>query len=261
MRILLRRVAGHGDVLSLTSVIPGLKKKYPGAEIYFMTTRGYDQLVRHDPLLSGTIWYGYPTFLVFDDHRRIDHAKIWEAAKAKGEQMWMGEAQCKVLGVEFSPPKMYLLPEELEAAEGSDVAIANRWPFGGRSYDQMGKLIKLLVAEGYRVLQIDTGPDKITCPHPALTIREAAAEVAKTRCLVTIDSVFLHVGAALRKSMVVIFNDKRSSPKSQFVPDSWIADWKWKPERMVPMVKHILGDGPAPNEQNTFDPAYRRGYE
>jgi len=54
---------------------------------------------------------------------------------------------------------------------------------------------------------------------------------------------------------------QRSGPKWQFVPDCWIADWVCEPERIVSMVKHLLGDAPAPDEENTFDPAYRRGYE
>ena len=263
MRILLKRNGGHGDVLSLTAALPGLKDKYPGAEIYFRVGKGFDQLIRHDPRLAGILWRKQPTDLVFDLKIRVAHGSVWGNAKRSSKPLWMFEAQCQVLGVEPSLPSLYLLPGELAAARGSDVAMSNKYPIiGGRSYRHMSALAQQLVATGYHVRQIDTGPRMCRgIDNSPLTIREAAAEVAKTRCLVTTDTVFLHVGVALGKPMVAIFNQvQRSGPASQYVPNSWIAGWLWEPRRIVPMVKHLLGDGPAPDEENTFDSEYRRGY-
>ena len=261
MRILLSRTKGHGDILSLTSAIPGLQKKHPGVKVYFKTIRGYDQLIRHDPRIAGIRWFFFdrPSSPSFDTTINVAHGAIWPAAD-KEEHLWMGGAQCRKVGVEFSPAKMYLLPEELETATGCDVAIANKYPLGARSYEHMTELASQLAAEKYHVMQIDDCHPRpynrgIDCPE--LTIREAAAEIAKARCLVTVDSVFLHVGAALGRPMVVIFNPARSSPRSQYVPGSWVADWHQKPREITLMVKHLLGDGPAPDEENTFDPAYK----
>lgn len=255
MRIQLRRPSGHGDVLSLTAAIPGLEKKFPDAKISFMVSPGYEQLILHDPRIERIVLWGN----AFDWDKgdlvvRTSHAARWD------RHTWMCFAQCDTVGVERSLPRLYLLPEEIEAAQGCDVAIANKYPHGGRSYKRMAGLAALLVGKSYHVKQIDAGP--LFCPgvdNALLTIREAAAEVAKARCLITVDSVFLHVGAALERPMVVIFNrEQRSGPESQYVPNSWVAGWRWEPRRILPMVLHLLGDGPAPDEENTFDPVYKR---
>ena len=254
MRIQIRRPAGHGDVLSLTAVIPGLQKKYPGVTISFMVSESFEQLILHDPRIEEIVLWGNAFDWDADDPiMRVAHANCWD------KYTWMCFAQCDVLDVERNFPKLYLLPEEIDVAQGCDVVMANRYPHGGRSYKYMAGLAALLVDKGYQVKQIDTCP--LFCQgvdNAPLTIREAAAEVAKARCLITVDSVFLHVGAALEKPMVVIFNrEQRSGPESQYVPNSWIAGWQWNPKRIVPMVEHLLGDGPAPDEENTFDPAYK----
>ena len=254
MRIQIRRATGHGDVLSLTAAIPGLQKKYPGAKVSFMVSEGYEQLILRDPRMEEIVLWGNS----FDSEEgdlifRVSHTAYWD------RHTWMCFAQCDALDVERNFPKLYLLPEEIDAAQGCDIAMANRYPHGGRSYKHMAGLAALLIGKGYHVKQIDTCP--LFCrgvDNAPLTVREAAIEVAKARCLITVDSVFLHVGAALEKPMVVIFNlKKRSGPGSQYVPNSWVADWQWEPKRIVPMVEHLLGDGPAPDEDNTFDPAYK----
>ena len=256
MNILLRRGSGHGDVLLVTSVIPGLHEKFPGSQIYFKTGKGFDALILHDPRIMGIHWNHHPPpDINFDISTRVNHALTW------GKDIWMPIAMCRFVGVKFNLPQLFLLPEELQVADSCDVAIANRYPvIGGRAYQHMNQLAKYLVGAGYHVKQIDIGPPMCKgIDNAPLTVREAAAVVAKARCLVTIDSVFLHVGVILEKPIVAIFNpESRTSPKNQYVPGCWAAHWKWLPERILPMVKHLLGDGPAPNEENTFDPAYKR---
>jgi len=253
--ILLHRGAGHGDVLLLTSAIPGLQEKFRDVKIYFKTGKGFDALILHDPRIAGICWNHYPPPKInFDISIRVNHALTWS------KDIWMPIAMCRFVGVKFSLPQLFLLPEELQAAEGCDVAIANKYPvIGGRAYQHMSKLAKYLVDFGYHVKQIDLGPPMCKgIDHPPLTIREAAATIAKARCLLTPDCVFLHIGVILERPIVAIFNpEQRTSPKNQYVPGCWVAHWKWQPERILPMVKHLLGDGPAPDEENTFDPAYK----
>ena len=253
--VLLHRGAGHGDVLLLTSAIPGLQEKFPGVKVYFKTGEGFDALILHDPRIAGIHWnYHPPPNVDFDISIRVDHKQTW------GSNIWMPIAMCRFVGVKFSLPKLFLLPEELQAATSCDVAITNKYPvIGGRAYEHMDRLAKHLIDFGYHVRQIDLGPPMCKgIDNPPLTIREAAAAVAKARCLVTPDCVFMHVGVLLDKPIVAVFNPElRTSPKNQYVPNCWDAHWKWQPERILPMVKHLLGDGPAPNEENTFDPAYK----
>jgi len=252
--ILLHRGAGYGDVLLLTSAIPGLQEKFPDAKIYFKTGKGFDALILHDPRIAGICWNYYPPLDIdFDISIRVNHALTW------GKNIWMPIAMCRFVGVKFSLPQLFLLPEELQVASSCDVAITNKYPvIGGRAYRHMDQLAKYLVDFGYHVKQIDLGPPMCKgIDNSPLTLREAAAVVAKARCLVTTDCVFLHVGVIFERPIVAIFYPAWSSSKSQYVPGSWIANWKWAPERILPMVKHLLGDGPAPNEENTFDPAYK----
>jgi len=55
MKILIVQTAFLGDTVLSTPVIGALRSRYPGAEIWFMTTPGGVELVRRDPFLTGVI--------------------------------------------------------------------------------------------------------------------------------------------------------------------------------------------------------------
>ncbi len=55
MRILLAQTSFLGDVILSTPVISGIKKIYPGAELWMMTTPLSAALVTRDPLLAGVL--------------------------------------------------------------------------------------------------------------------------------------------------------------------------------------------------------------
>ncbi|MCJ7773738.1 MAG: hypothetical protein MUP22_11475, partial [Desulfobacterales bacterium] len=57
MKILLVQTSFLGDTILSTPVIAGLKKIYPDAKIWMMTTPLSSQLVIRDPLLEGVITF------------------------------------------------------------------------------------------------------------------------------------------------------------------------------------------------------------
>ena len=55
MKILLVQTSFLGDVILSTPVISGIKRIYPGAELWMMTTPLSASLIIRDPLLAGVL--------------------------------------------------------------------------------------------------------------------------------------------------------------------------------------------------------------
>lgn len=233
MRILLRRNSGHGDILCLTSVIPGLRARYPDAEIHFQTGSGYADLVLGHPEIH-QVWetandVAAETLEHFDIVYEPDHGLHWNDAICK--------VQCRLLGVHFSPPRIYLDEDEIMAAPESDVCVVNH-TCSDRTYPRMKDVVPYLHNWGWRTLQIDNGPN-LGCEQPKLTMRQAAAAIARTRLLLTVDTGAMHVGVALRKPLVVIFG-ALTGTHNQYVPDAWLATTADAPDLLAGFVTRRL---------------------
>lgn len=74
MRILLVQTSFLGDTILSTPLIAALKQLHAGAELWMMTTVLANQLIRHDPLLAGTI--------IFDKRSsRSGFSGLWQTAR------------------------------------------------------------------------------------------------------------------------------------------------------------------------------------
>ena len=233
MRILLRRYAGHGDILCLTSALPGLRQRYPDAEIHFQTEQGYGDLVLGHPEIH-QVWETIDNVPAeklahFDLVFEPDHGLEWNDAICK--------VQCRMLGVTFSPLQLYLHSDEAAAAPVSDVCVAN-YTANERTYPQMKQTVQHLLDWGWNTLQIDSGPN-LGCHQPQLTMREAAAAIARTRVLLTVDTAAMHVGVALQKPMVIVFG-ALTGTHNQYVPDAWLTRTTDAPDWIAGLVTRRL---------------------
>ena len=57
MKILLVQTAFLGDIVLSTAIIGAIREQYPDSELWFLTTVQGEQIVRHDPRLSGVITF------------------------------------------------------------------------------------------------------------------------------------------------------------------------------------------------------------
>jgi ADP-heptose:LPS heptosyltransferase len=231
MKIALCRGAGIGDVLCLTSALPGLKELYPNAHITFGSTPASMDIVRGNPLIDEYMYMHEMNADSYDKYLEPDHGLEWND--------WIPRVQCRMLGVPFNPPQLYLTPEELAAAPVYDVAVCHWATHDQRRYEPMKELIRCLLRQEVSVVQADNGPS-LGIDQPQTDIRQAAAIVAKAKVLLTVDTSLMHVGVALDKKMVVIFGDL-TGPHNQYVPNSILAHAAVQPDRIANMVLCQLG--------------------
>jgi hypothetical protein len=251
VKILLRRYAGHGDILCLTNALPGLRRRYPDAEFHFQTGQGYGDLILGHPEIH-QVWEtanNVPAEQLtnFDLVLEPDHGTQWNDTICR--------VQCRMLGVTFTPPQLFLHPVEVENAPVSDVCVVN-YTADARTYPQMAQTVRHLLEWGWNTLQIDNGPN-LGCAQSKLTMRQAAAAIARTQVLLTVDTAAMHVGVALQKPMVIVFGDL-TGVFNQYVPNAWLARTKEPPDLIAGLVTRRLKGMPCVPQRIYTD---RRGDE
>lgn len=192
MAIALHRGHKHGDVLCLTSAIPGISNKYM-EHIDFYVDEGYDQLILHDPRIRH-IHVGRPDPSMYSHVFSPDHGKEWNDAICK--------VQCKMIGVPFSPPRYYITEEELSKAPHHQIAICAHSSAQTRDSHGLFESINHL-AQKYDCVQVDNG--KNICYQPKTSLREAAAIIAKADLTISVDTSLMHVAAALGVNALFLF--------------------------------------------------------
>lgn len=226
MKILVNRNDCHGDILAATSVLPGLQEKYPGAEIHFQVGGGYSRVLQNNPRIDKII-------LGRDGHYDVvipylDHHSQWNDH--------MPRVHCRIAEVPFNPPELYLTEAELEAQReySGYIVVANQAGWKTREYEHMQAVVDHLKG-WYHMVQIDLGPD-MGIPHPTLSLREAAAVMAQSSLYLGIDTVFLHMAAALHRPMVLVMGQTcvEGNNYSQYAPYATeVRNTDASPERVI----------------------------
>ena len=196
-KMVLYRGAGHGDVLCLTSAIPGLRKKYPNLDLDFVTGVNFSDMVWYDPRLHSVYeienfnQFPYKIQKIF----KPDHGTQWDAP--------IPVVQCRMLDVPFSPPRYYFKDGELDNVDEHDIAVVVHATDQRRCYQSLNDAVEILQEE-YDVIQIDHGPH-IARNHPDLSIREAVATMARAKMVLTVDTGFMHAAVALDLNALIVF--------------------------------------------------------
>lgn len=211
MNILVIRHDMHGDVLVATSILPGLKRKYPGCEIDFLCNPGYEHVLQNNPYIRSVVHADSGNY---DLRLAIDHATHWDR--------WMPVVHCEQAGVEFSAPQIFLSASEAaQAPMDGTVALAGAAGWPSRRYAHMEGLstVLKLLYPGLQFVQVDNGPD-MGIEHPKMTVREMIAFLSRCCLLISVDSLPMHVGAALGMPMILIMGI--TGPEIQYVPNATI---------------------------------------
>lgn len=227
-RVLLLIPGGHGDVLSGTSVIPGLQEMHPHATIFAAVPVACWALLQHDPRV----------ILVPDGQ---DCSAYDVVADSWHGRNWNGQipvVQCREAKVRFSRPQMYFAPGERAKAKRYDIVLGTWTADVRRQYTSFPKLARLL-AKKYNVAQVDNGPD-VGVYHPDLTLREAAATIAMSRMLVTIDTGLMQIGIALQSPFLAILHKEWSGVHNHLIEQRHVINAKLDPVKIADVIeKHM----------------------
>jgi len=211
MRILVNRNDMHGDVMAATSVLKGLQEKYPGAEIDFMVDRRFSLVLQNNPRCR----------IVY---RKQGHYDL-EIPYLDHHYQWsdhMARVHCRIAGVPFNPPELYLTQTEIDSCHlRGRIAFCNQAGWRCRTFQHMNEIVSQLT--NTPITQIDISPRVCGLHQPRLGIRETAAIIYHSRFYFGIDTVFMHIAAALQKPMLLVLGPTCSHGNySQYVPNAMI---------------------------------------
>lgn len=217
MRVVVERWDCLGDVLVGTSVLPGLRAKYPDVHIIYAVHSGFEHLLLHNPYINEIVYE--PPKIPPDVHIVLNHDPYWNGYNKPA--MTMAQAHCLCAGVEFHPPQIFLTDEERKWAEpyANRVVVAHTCGWRTRTYPYMREVVRELKRQGVPLLQIDMG-NSLGCDAVKCTIRQAAAIMEVSQLYLGVDTVFLHIAAAFRIPMVVAMG--ATGIENQYMPNATV---------------------------------------
>lgn len=212
-KILVQRRDCLGDVLVGTSVLPGLRQKYPNATIDFLATQGYHVPLLNNPYLNSIVHDADPT--QYDLHIVLDHHRQWD--------MTMAACHCRDAGVPFHAPELYFTEEEEKfgAEHKGCIAWASHAGWANRRYAHWDRVIPALVSFGFDIVAVDLNRRLPTGVRKGnLSLREAFAVIKYSSLYLGVDTVFMHAASACCVPQVVIMG--ATGVEIQYIPCSTI---------------------------------------
>jgi hypothetical protein len=223
-KILVDRLDVHGDVLVATSILPGLKEKYPDATIDWHVRRGYDFALQNNNYINKIIQGPAK------DYRRgydlvvtPDHHMSWYGPMAK--------VHCDQADVPLNKPQLHFTREELNAVpmkHRGKVLVANAAGWNSRVCPNLSNVLAEMTEHHPEMLQVDNGrPIADGIDHfPKLSLREVAARMYYAKLYIGIDTVFMHMAVALEVPMVLCMGP--TDQKTQYIPNATvIKPYEW----------------------------------
>lgn len=205
MRILIIRRDCRGDIVGATSVLPGLRSKYPGAYISWCVNPLFKEILEGLPL----------------DEIRFDAEGRWDLViDLKHHEDWRAPLEviyCEQAGVELSRPTIHLTDEAFGAFAQDAIAVACDAGWATRQYKRFQEVVDLLVAKGYRLVEVDRSRDLERVEWRPTTIKQAASIIKHSRLYLGIDTLAMHLALAVGTPMVVLMC--ATGPENQWIPE------------------------------------------
>lgn len=218
-KILVDRLDVHGDVLVATSILPGLKEKYPDSTIAWHVRRGFGFALTNNPYidiivlgpLHGDYRKGYDIVVT------PDHHYAWSKP--------MAQVHCEQAGVPLHKPELYFDPIELSAVperHKNRIIIANHAGWRSRECPNLNQVLCDLSEHHSEMLQADNG--KAICDsidhYPELSLRQIAARMHFAKLYIGIDTVFMHMAVACGIPMVLCMGP--TDQYTQYIPNATV---------------------------------------
>ena len=214
--ILVERLDVHGDVLVATSVLPGLKERYPHAKIDWHVRSGFDFALQHNPhirsIIQGPVSDKAALYKKYDLVLPIEHHMRWNKP-----MVWI---HCEEAGVQIHRPELYFTRTELKEVPErlkQRILVANKAGWKSRECPNLTAVLNDIATDEF--LQIDNAPpmsSHIEQYHGSL--REVAAIMKFAKLYIGIDTVFMHMAVALQIPMVLFLGP--TGPETQWIPDA-----------------------------------------
>jgi ADP-heptose:LPS heptosyltransferase len=203
--ILVRRFGARGDVLLAATVVPALKKRYPGCTVYFETVCG--DVLAGNPYIDHVVGCGA---LPDDQFGRIIDLNL---AYERRPLTHILDCYAQAAEVDRSDCRLSVGLANVVFPDISNYAVFHTGETGwvGRNWQQerWNELAVRLRAEGVQVVCVGSGADHLV-PCDAdyrgkTTVQELATLLKGARLFVGIDSLPFHIAQAVDTPGVVFF--------------------------------------------------------
>lgn len=219
LNILIKRLGALGDVLLTIPAIRGLKERYPGCQITFLTYKNNGEIIKDHPLIDRII---FPSQKI--DFHRYD--LIFNLEYESRPYMHMVDAYCQVAGVQPSSKELSIVLDrpELDFAKNylGDHQITPNQILIGLHTGGSSWPCKLWGLENFRYVLnffLENFPFRVVelgakdCQPLGLdmnlidqtSIKQTAAILNYCDLFLGIDSGLLHVAAAVKTPIVAVF--------------------------------------------------------
>ena len=208
-RILIRRQQAWGDVLLATSVLPPLRRRHPGAILYFQTAR--PEVLEGNPFVDFVL-DRLPETIRFD--RVIDLDLAYERSPTRS----VVDCYAEAAGVEPGECQPFIRQAAIaDEALGSYVVFhTTAWPnWVGRSWkvERWQEVIDWLRGQGLRVVSLgEVERMGLACDHHygrSLGLPEMAGLIGRARLFIGGDSMPMHIAQTLGTPGVAFFGSVR----------------------------------------------------
>ena len=237
MKILVVRLSCHGDVVSATSILPGLRAKYPDATIHFHADPSFAWPLYNNPFVDKIV--KQPREDSYDLIISLEHHERWNDQMAR--------VQCEIAGVEFNPPRLYFTEAELDEplppfAPRGFIAVAHRAGWENKCYPRMQHLIDAFPDQNFVQVEAVADEYRLHCDGylGGYGLRKIAAWMRHCHFYVGVDTVFAHIAAALGKPMILALGP--TSHELLYIPHASIV---YNPRRGEEPLNHLPEGYPA----------------
>lgn len=203
-RIVIRRMAAHGDVLLVTALLKDLKERWPLCSIAIETQPCMYPLFQGNPYVSNV---GNEIKSTWDTWR-INLDMSYE----NKPETHIVDAYAEIAGLKLEKriTEQYAIKEPIKREKnricvhpGPTTWVGKNWPM-----DRWNELCKRLRAKGYKVTLVGHGNDIISCDKDlrgATSYERLASELAEAQLFIGVDSFPLHVAQSVRTPVIGLF--------------------------------------------------------
>lgn len=195
-RILVKREAANGDVLTSTCILPGLKEKYPNAKIDFCT--GCGQVLYKNPYINKIVGQ----YEAFNNLHKYQLVIELDGAYERRPNLNFIQAYCDEAGVDSKLSKLFIHSEKLtnnELPENYIVIHAGMTNWVGRNWDikKFEFIANKLLENNFNVICIGKGADRLVpCTldlRSRISLFEMSYVIKNAKFFVGIDSMPMHI--------------------------------------------------------------------